>query len=82
MNKGIRILIILTMLSGCAYTFPKVKEQRKEERKIVYVEKTFKQNMWDLGRTVLGAAITGIFFSVAFDKQGEELEKAFGGKGR
>jgi len=48
MKKLSMLIILVVLITSCA-TMP--------NRKVVYIEKTFKQNMIDIGKVILGASI-------------------------
>ena len=66
MKKAFTVIIIV-ILMGCA-TVP--------GRKVVYVEKTPKQNLIDVGKVLLGAAIIVGGYAIIMKKQSKEIKEA------
>ena len=69
--KELFVMIIVVISISCA-TVP--------GRKIVYVEKTPKQNLIDVGKVLLGAAVIIGGYSVIMKKFGKEMAEAIENK--
>ncbi len=65
--KKLFTMIAIVISIGCA-TVP--------GRKIVYVEKTPKQNLIDVGKVLLGAAIIVGGYAIIMKKQSKEIKEA------
>ena len=65
--KRVFTVIIIVVLMGCA-TVP--------GRKVVYVEKTPKQNLIDVGKVLLGAAVIVGGYAIIMKKLGKEMTEA------
>ena len=65
--KRIIIGIIITGFFGCATV---------SGRKIVYVEKTPRQNLIDVGKVLLGAAVIVGGYAIVMKKLGKEMRDA------
>ena len=65
--KRIFAMIIIVMLMGCA-TIP--------NRKVVYVQKTTKQNLIDFGMVLVGAGIIVGGYAIIMKKQSEAIKEA------
>ena len=69
--KKIAIITLLVLLTGCAggrYTRP-----ARDKSDVVYVEKTLRQNLIDLGITLLGAGVIVWGNAEIADRQSNEF---------
>ena len=67
MKKLSMLIILVVLITSCA-TMP--------NRKVVYIEKTFKQNMIDIGKVILGASIIVGGYAIIQKKSMEKMGEA------